>query len=216
MGNDSSIEIFTEEDEKEAYSVNILGPKNESMSQFANRMFNRSLEILIQPDRMQYTSSQLIPSIEYSDEFTVIECDVKGPFDGELLHGVLWKNISNNNSNSSNSKRCVLYLHNNTRSVVDALEILTLCKHINADLLAFDLPGCGKSTGMLASCLNIYIDKILSWWISTNDSSFNDISVIIWSRGYNNNYHYHYYHHYPCHHYHYQYVNLSCYRILSS
>jgi hypothetical protein len=134
MGNDSSIEIFSEADENEAYNVNILGPKDESIYTFGKRMFKRSVEILTQPDRFNYISSQLIPSIEYSDDFTVIEYDVKSPLDDKLLHGVLWKNKTIN-------KRCVLYLHNNTRSVVDALEILVLCKQMKADLLAFDLPG---------------------------------------------------------------------------
>ena len=134
MGNDSSIELFSEADENEAYNVNILGPKDESIYTFGKRMFKRSVEILTQPDRFNYISSQLIPSIEYSDDFTVIEYDVKSPLDDKLLHGVLWKNKTTN-------KRCVLYLHNNTRSVVDALEILVLCKQMNADLLAFDLPG---------------------------------------------------------------------------
>ena len=135
MGNDSSIEIFSEADENEANNVNILGPKDESIYTFGKRMFKRSVEILTQPDRFNYTSSQLIPSLEHSDDFTVIEYNVKSPLDDKLLHGVLWKNKTTNN------KRCVLYLHNNTRSVVDALEILVLCKQINADLLAFDLPG---------------------------------------------------------------------------
>jgi hypothetical protein len=43
----------------------------------------------------------------------------------------------------------VLYLHTNTRSLVDAKEVLPVCHALGASLLAFDLPGCGHSDGTL-------------------------------------------------------------------
>ena len=60
-----------------------------------------------------------------------------------MLNAVLWQ--PNNMPLQSRRALAVLYLHTNTRNIVDALEVIPLCRHLQCSLLAFDLPGHGKS-----------------------------------------------------------------------
>jgi hypothetical protein len=140
----------------------------------------------------------LIPSSEYVNDFSVNEYDIKSPIDDDIIHLALWKRSNSSSSScsggssSAGSMRCILYLHNNTRSIVDALEVLPLAKALDFDLISFDIPGCGKSTGVLSAEINIVIDKVISWYIDYyNSNDINDSSTIpndspnllIWARG---------------------------------
>jgi len=198
MGSNGSIEVFQESDEVAAYDNKILGAKSESMISFGKRMYRRSIDILTSPDRHEYTASSLIPSSEYVNDFSVNEYDIKSPIDDDIIHLALWKRSNSSSSScsggssSAGSMRCILYLHNNTRSIVDALEVLPLAKALDFDLISFDIPGCGKSTGVLSAEINIVIDKVISWYIDYyNSNDINDSSTIpndspnllIWARG---------------------------------
>ena len=108
------------------------------------------------------------------------------------------KNSSSSSNSSSNSTaksmRCILYLHNNTRSIVDALEVLPVAHTLNFDVISFDIPGCGRSSGVLSANIDMIIDKVISWYIAYYDNDSNGSngnttnpndspSFIIWARG---------------------------------
>ena len=68
----------------------------------------------------------------------------EGPAD---LAAALWQQGTNRPGGVP--RPLVIYLHTNTRCLVDAKEVLPLCDVLGGSLLAFDLPGCGKSDGHL-------------------------------------------------------------------
>ena len=73
----------------------------------------------------------------------------------------------------------LIYLHTNTRSVIDATELLPLCSSLNCNMISFDFPGCGLSSGSLSLKMAQDIENVTSSLIG-KDSKHN---FILWSRG---------------------------------
>eukprot|EP00602_Paraphysomonas_sp_CaronLab_P009936 CAMPEP_0185036544 /NCGR_PEP_ID=MMETSP1103-20130426/29657_1 /TAXON_ID=36769 /ORGANISM="Paraphysomonas bandaiensis, Strain Caron Lab Isolate" /LENGTH=299 /DNA_ID=CAMNT_0027574111 /DNA_START=220 /DNA_END=1119 /DNA_ORIENTATION=- len=80
---------------------------------------------------------------------------------------------------NTSSKLYVLYLHTNTRALVDAKEVLPFCHKLGANLVAFDLPGCGKSGGNLSFAMVNDLSIVLNELTSRYECS----EVILWARG---------------------------------
>ena len=139
-------------------------------------------------ERLNYSMNDLA-NFDVSNEFSTysieeLDLDIrsinlKSVLSADVIHFVFWKNKMNSSDNVS--KRCVLYLHTNTRNVCDALEVIPLCSSLNMHLLAFDLPGHGKSKIDDASpLLVLQIIKLLLEWLHTKQ---NISEVILWARG---------------------------------
>ena len=167
MGGD--ISVF-EQGELEEQFWKFHGPKDESTLQLFRRTFNNLKGTLTQPKRLQYDTDDLLRQSANYSSYYIKEFDVDS--DGRRLKCVLW-------DRGCRSSTCILYLHTNTRASVDATEVLPLCNSINADLLAFDLPGCGQSEGKLSFQMAKDIGNVMNCVLA--DSIRRDI--IIWSRG---------------------------------
>lgn len=77
------------------------------------------------------------------------------------------------------SRPLLLYLHTNTRCLLDAKEVLPLCDVLGASLLAFDLPGCGKSEGFLSFQMTQDLHRVVKH--ATKELGFREI--VLWARG---------------------------------
>lgn len=181
MGNDVS--VFQEgEIEKDFWKAH--GPKNESWSEFCSRTFSGFTNILVQPDRMNYS----LDEIEYQSEdinfdHTSISIPrqesssgTKGEEEG-MLAAALWQQRYQKEGHPS--PPLIVYMHTNTRSLLDAKEVLPVCDAIGASLLAFDLPGCGRSSGKLS--FEITQDLQLLIQHAVRELGYQEI--ILWARG---------------------------------
>lgn len=210
MGND--IAVFQEGELEESF-YRYHGPKNESWSEFFNRTYSGIMNMLIQPKRYNYNTSDLLvnntSTSYYYNNSSSLNSPLNSPNSSNSLHSInsssnlcdeiiteendyyyhvnefKLTNYVNNNLNcvtwieNNSSKLWILYLHTNTRSLVDAKEILPLCKLLGANLISFDLPGCGKSEGNLSFSMISDLSIVISHFLST----YHDCELIIWARG---------------------------------
>lgn len=117
------------------------GPNNESFTDLFKRTIKGNIN---QRKCTDYIAADIVPS-DYSGQFDVNEFRLVSEgvpinclyFNKQLPEGCP--------ANMLNSDICVVYIHTNTRAAVDAVELLPLCRELQCDLAAFDLPGCGKS-----------------------------------------------------------------------
>lgn len=172
------------------------GPKDESTTQFVRRHFHSLCEAITNPVRHNYEPKQLAESInsrfEVSDFYDINEFNILS--DGVALHCCLWKKkryYSNDrritkkeakdvNDINSSAPLCIVYLHTNTRSLVDALEVIELAHVLDAHLVSIDLRGCGKSEGNLQGNLEPDIIHLLDW---THCLISRDTEFVMWARG---------------------------------
>lgn len=140
--------------------------------------------MLLQPKKLQYDSHDLISSI-YQD-YKIREYALCS--DGVNLHCARWDR--NNHDNIF-----VLYLHTNTRALIDAKEgncllnykcgvssctvALSFCSIINASLISFDLRGCGKSEGNLCFSMVKDLENVVQHITSNHTNA----KIVLWARG---------------------------------
>lgn len=141
------------------------GPKDESIFQLLGRSYKRFNDMIVRPERHEYSDSELAIASMSTRIFFFESCNVK-------LKCVFWEW-------NGIFKRCILYLHTNTRSIVDAKEVLPLCHALQCSLLSFDLPGCGQSEGDLSFTMANDVNNFVTWLQVNTDVS----EVILWARG---------------------------------
>jgi hypothetical protein len=180
MGND--IDVLSQDEELDSTFWRLHGPKNESTLQFFRRSFDSFCNSISSPKRSLYSSSDL-QRIPFG--YVIREFDISSQ--GIRLHCCRWMLESSTgtesaaaSASSASSKRCVVYLHTNTRNISDAVEVFPFCVEINAHLLAFDLPGAGQSEGKLSTNMTGYLDNFMECIYSFLG---NDAEVILWARG---------------------------------
>lgn len=145
MGND--IDVTSKDPDIDEQFWRYHGPKNESTFQFFRRGFDEFCSMIASPKRSTYSSDSLGRGQEfhvYSYGIILQCCKWEVPIDQSTL-----------------PKRCLVYLHTNTRNLGDAMEILGISENLNANLIAFDLPGCGKSEGIFLFSLKAHNLMIL-------------------------------------------------------
>jgi pimeloyl-ACP methyl ester carboxylesterase len=166
MGGD--ISVF-EEDQLER-DLDILC-KNESLVELFNRSLSGMIEVLVQPKRYNYDSYHLKCDKNECSDYAVDEflfrCD-----DGVALNCAKWVK-------DASSDVCVIYTHTNMRSLADAVEILPICNLLKANLLAYDMRGCGKSAGSLSLLGSRDLSCIVKGMVQANPN----LQVILWARG---------------------------------
>jgi hypothetical protein len=173
------------------------GPKDESTTQFIRRHFHKFCEDLTNPVRHVYEPKQLAGPLNSKFEVTkfydINEFNILS--NNASLHCCLWKKKKSPSSENSrttvkevdhvniittSAPLCLLYLHTNTRSLVDALEVIELAHSLDAHLVAMDLPGCGKSEGKLHGNFEPDIMHLMEW---TQCLTSLDTEFVIWARG---------------------------------
>jgi pimeloyl-ACP methyl ester carboxylesterase len=168
MGNDMT--VFQEGELEESFYKH-HGPPDENWRQFFSRTFSGVMNMLMQPKRFDYRPSDLIKNCDdellyQPHEYALVNSA------HQLLHCANW--IEN-----PSSKLWILYLHTNTRALIDAQEVLPLCHELGANLLSFDLPGCGKSEGNLSFSMVSDLAVVLRHLWQT----YPDIEIVVWARG---------------------------------
>jgi pimeloyl-ACP methyl ester carboxylesterase len=183
-------DICSQDPELERLYAEISGRKNESIFPFLKRSFKDACKRISEPSKAHYDTSDLKFSSKSSfsrvDRFSfeLSEFDVTSNL--LKLHCALWKSklIKRNDKLPLKSRPlpCIIYMHTNTRSLADAIELQPLASITGFNLIAFDMPGAGKSEGTLsASCATVinHIDNIVSW----ATSNLNVGEVVLWARG---------------------------------
>lgn len=166
------MEVFEEGQLEQLYREK-CGPPNESSLAFVTRMFSKLLRYAHEFDRFQYTIDDLQYMDGSPDGLPTVHC-FNVITSGVRLAGVRWEFPK-----TSSSKFLIIYVHTNTRSLCDAMEVLPLAKQLQADLVAFDLPGSGKSEGIL----NAQVSQQLLDVIKFVTSETKIPNVVLWGRG---------------------------------
>ena len=165
MGADMSAFELDEGVKKDLESVH----KDETLSELFNRTMKGMTDVLFQPERYPYSSDDLLSSYITEKEFVASEFNIH--IDNLKLHGAKW--VRNQASNV-----CIVYLHTNSRSVVDATEVIPLASVLDGNVVAFDLPGSGKSDGNITLSGTIYLQAIINNLIELNPA----IEIVLWAR----------------------------------
>ena len=118
-----------------------LGSNDESFSD----LFKRTVRGNISSQKGKLASYNALDTLREAPpgRFTVSEFRFTSR--GAELNCLYWTHIESSSEGAvvHSSNKCVLYVHTNTRAAIDASEVLPLCIRLGADLMAFDLPGCG-------------------------------------------------------------------------
>lgn len=196
------VDICSQDPELDNLFSEISGRKDESIFLFFRRSFEETCKRIAEPKKATYDSYDLkfYPNIVLKypirfsfelSEFTIVSKGLK-------LHCALWKcnrgieeiNCQHNEKSSPPIKStkapvsvpCIIYTHTNTRSLADALELQPLAMTTGCHILAFDMPGAGKSEGGLSgSCAAVIsnIDDVINW----ATLNLNNPDIIMWARG---------------------------------
>ena len=120
MGGD--ISVFNE-NELESDFWKYYGPKDENVLSLAERSWNGMFK-KIKYRRMNYEDSDLIGGLLFNGE-DICYSKFNLPSSNGNIVGGLWADTP---LDICKSKVCVIYLHTNSRSHADAIEILPLCE----------------------------------------------------------------------------------------
>ena len=168
----------------------ISGRKNESIFYFLRRSFKETCRRIAEPSKATYESRDLNFTQEigscnpWTFEHELTEFDITSR--GLNLHCALWKARPTDAPSNVKFFRkgipCIIYTHTNTRSLADATELQPLAARTGFHVIAFDMPGAGKSSGALsASCAAVvdHLSDIIKWAESHLDTT----EIMLWARG---------------------------------
>jgi pimeloyl-ACP methyl ester carboxylesterase len=165
----------------------INGPSNETSLQFIWRTYQGLCDRICRPERKPYSSADvetrtenilLKHNLEKSCKFQIQNNKfILSSSIEDKVQSIYWKNLNLGDSYESN---CIIYLHTNTRNLLDAVDFLPLCHKLNTHLLAFDLPGHGLTQtrkDMMSTSLSLEaLNHIIHWLITKQ--SINKIILI--------------------------------------
>lgn len=188
IDDDDDIDIFSKDETLMNYYKEQNGPENETIYQFYSRSYQKLCNRIVAPERYKYDQATELHLEDYKHH----EYDVYAR--GCTLHMCHWEPNATFASNSKSASviddstkdehqctpLCIVYFHTNMRSLVDAKEVAPIAKPLNAHIVSFDLPGCGKSEGQLGGNLDLDMEIILDWVQALIHPS---VQMIIWARG---------------------------------
>lgn len=159
------------------YNNKLHRPKEESTLTFFKRYFNTFCDSLVNPKRLEYSPPDVTAVIS-GDSHIFNQMQFQVYSRGKILTSCLWKRKS---VSKSNQQVCIIYLHTNTRALIDASEVIPAASAFeNVSVAAFDLPGCGKSEGCLSG--EVWKDlQLIIEWITCLIAP--DVRIILWARG---------------------------------
>lgn len=170
------VEVFRE-GQLETLCAERIGPCNESSFQFVTRMFSTMSSYVTNPPRFEYALSDLTISTTTnhmntaSVKHSICPFTVKS-YDNVNIVCTMWEILES-------SDTIILYIHTNTRSLVDAKEVIPLAEQLQANVVGFDLPGSGKSNGSLNAKSYMHITSV----IEECQKQMNCKNIILWARG---------------------------------
>lgn len=190
------MDLFSQDKEIET----IFHGSNENTAEFLRRAFDGACGIITDPKRLNYIPEDLC-STKYNSAFDVTDKDFVS--NGVVLHVAAWtrrasettfKPLSTSSPLSSHSSStqppsspspsslCLIYLHTNSRNIVDAKEILPLADALMANVIAFDFPGAGLSGGAFTispAALAVHLHNIITW----AETHLAATEFVLWARG---------------------------------
>ncbi len=167
-----------------------LFPKDESYIDFFRRCYTHLIDKIVLHDRLFYYYQDLrVRNVSIADNFIVHEFNLPSILHSlnstrdkqSHLHYCLWQN-KNQIGNDSN-EIIFIYLHTNTRALIDSLEIIELCDKMNASLLSFDLPNHGQSECDLGIDLHLELQNSIKFIHKSDILAYKNPSIFIWARG---------------------------------
>jgi hypothetical protein len=134
------------------------GDKDESTFSFIKRSWKGFTKKLT-AKRMLYSAEDLRSGILFAGEDIHFREFTVPIHAGCTVNCALWSD----SPYIVTDKVCFVYLHTNTRSLADAVEVLPVVEYFDGYLLSFDFPGYGKSGGSITIPESHAIEEILSW-----------------------------------------------------
>lgn len=192
IDDDDDIDIFSKDDSLMNFYQEQNGPENETIYQFYSRSYQKLCNRIVAPERFKYDPTTDLAVEGYKHN----EYDVYAR--GNTLHMCHWapkdpkaafSGTGSSRATAAESEDeepealpplCIVYLHTNMRSLVDAKETIPIATMLGAHVISFDLPGCGKSEGQLGGNLDLDVEIILDWVQALIDPS---VRIILWARG---------------------------------
>lgn len=155
-----------------------VGPSNESSFDAVKRAYEGFTNRIYNNVRADYDESRdLLPAVDPElFEFNCFKIRTADNVNLACCHLEFKKREQEQTS-------IVLFLHTNTRNLLQALEILPFCIETQSSLLAYDLRGCGKSEGLGLSSLDKHVsdlDRVISWVQSRTGGKS---KIVLWARG---------------------------------
>mmetsp|Transcript_11879 Transcript_11879/g.10753 ORF Transcript_11879/g.10753 Transcript_11879/m.10753 type:complete len:545 (+) Transcript_11879:35-1669(+) len=131
-------------------SPNTQSRKSSSYYHMIKNGYQELVNAIIRPPRCKYELSQLGPnSFEFCDRYFIRQDLELRNKRGYIIQCSHWLPIESSRPN--NVLPCVIYMHGNSSSRLEALSQLSLVLHFGATLFAFDFAGSGKSEGEYVS-----------------------------------------------------------------
>lgn len=179
MGND--IDICSKDEQLDSILSQHFGPSNESNLEFFRRNYAKFCDSVGNPERKMYTTANLESDCARVSILPLFEVtEFKAKSGDNTLHSVFWKRKAFNERISSVNNTCIIYFHTNTNCCMDALEVLPAAQLLNAHILSFDLPGCGKSEGKVTIDLTKEIELYIDWAKVLLGEA---VHIVLWARG---------------------------------
>ncbi|ETV73206.1 hypothetical protein, variant [Aphanomyces astaci] len=160
MGAEGSFEVFTPGEMEKEYEAR-AGSGDLSLWKALEKGYTKVVDQLIQPPRKQYTLGSLGPStfsfvVDSMPQTTLTPVSPRHHATREdfvvvtpthSLHGSFWSVASSRGFSHPSRRPCVLFLHSNMGTRVDALAIRDHVLAAGFSLASFDFGGSGHSTG---------------------------------------------------------------------
>ena len=165
------MEIF-EEGQLEKLYAEKTGAPEESTLAFMHRMLRKALVFVCNPQQQKYATKDLLYSSGSGHNYVVPVFPFTVDSSGVPLACVLWELLPCTDT-------ILLYVHTNTRSLADAMEVLHLCESLKINLVAFDLPGSGHSGGKLMIDVVAQLANVVAYC----ETELHSKRIILWGRG---------------------------------
>jgi pimeloyl-ACP methyl ester carboxylesterase len=123
-------------------------------------------------------------------KFAVREAKILSVGENPIVQCAVWERLRTNSINRTTDYTddftsflppCFVYIHGDSRSLLDAKEILPIVEACGGILVGFDLPGCGKSSGTFDVSPTVQAQTVASviQWVNENIKTS---QIIIWAR----------------------------------
>lgn len=181
MGAD--LDVCSKDQDVDRLFLEAYGPQDEGTMQFLKRTFFKFTETIKNPKRRTYDLeilSQDSYGEDLGDDYEIVEFNVHSQ--GKNLSSCCWRHRSLREMEEEEKRNhvCIVYVHTNTRSLADALEIFPLARKLKASVISFDLCGCGKSEGSMHMTMHKDLACIVEWAQCLIGP---DVRIILWGRG---------------------------------
>jgi hypothetical protein len=161
-----------------AFSKAFGGSPNETLFQTFRRAIHDLSNTVINPKALTYEIDDLECRLrEIQTKYSVAEVTIMSHAHCNPLNCAVWQHPA-----ISSPKPCFIYIHSDSRCLVDAADILPIAERHDANLVGYDIPGTGKSVGafdLRPSIQAEFLHAIVQWVMG----NLSPTAIILWSRG---------------------------------